>query len=94
MTGTLASLAEEYQATLDALGLPQESADELLHRDLTDEQRHYVSDFYNRWTAIEDEIAQLGADIRALDTGMDLKLCLELDAEIQALEGYPREDTA
>lgn len=87
---TLTSLTAEYQAKLTAFGLPQLSADELLHEDLTAEQRAYVSDFYNRWQAIEDQISQLTADIRALDTGMDLPLCLDLDAHIQALEGMER----
>ncbi len=49
------SLIEEYQAELAKRGLPQMSADELLHEELSDEDRSYVSGFFNRWSALEEE---------------------------------------
>jgi len=46
---TLDSASTAYQAYLDAEGLPQMSADELLHEDLTEAQRHTVSQFVRWW---------------------------------------------
>jgi hypothetical protein len=49
---------DEYQAYLTAQGLPQMSADELLHEELTAEQRHRISDFYARWESILESMGQ------------------------------------
>jgi len=45
-------LYEEFQAWCDIQGLPQMSAEELLHEDITSEQRKYLSDFIHRWEAV------------------------------------------
>ena len=55
---TFETLTAEYQAYLDKNGLPQLSADELLYEDLTSEQRKYVSEFYDRWSDVEDRERQ------------------------------------
>jgi hypothetical protein len=49
---TMETLCDEYNAWLTAQGLPEMSADELLHEDITKEQRRYVSAFYDRWEAM------------------------------------------
>lgn len=51
---TIDQLTTEYQDWCARNGLPQISADELLHETLTDEQRRYVSEFLIRW----DEAAE------------------------------------
>ena len=50
---TFAALTAEFQAYLMQQGLPQYSADELLHEELTDEQRRYVSQFILTWDALD-----------------------------------------
>lgn len=91
---TLATLTEEYQAELTKRGLPQESADELLHHDLSEADRRYVSDFYERWNAVENKIADLRRDARKLDTGMDPALVRELHAKADELEAIPVKEDA
>lgn len=54
----LDALTREYQAELDKRGLPQMSADELLHEDLGPDDRRYVSDFYDRWNLVENAMAE------------------------------------
>lgn len=52
------ALCKEYQDWVDAQGLPQFSADELICEDLTAEQRKYVSEFIERWETMLKENGQ------------------------------------
>jgi hypothetical protein len=49
---TEATLCAEFQAWTDAHGLPAMSAEELLHEDITSEQRKYLTAFINRWEMV------------------------------------------
>jgi hypothetical protein len=49
---TEASLCAEYEAWCAANGLPATSADELVHEDISPEQRRYLRDFLLRWEAV------------------------------------------
>lgn len=50
---SIGALTEEYAAFLKEEGLPELSADELLHEDLKPNQRRYVSAFLVRWSDAE-----------------------------------------
>lgn len=50
LDGGQEKLCSEYRSWCSAQGLPQMSADELLHEDLTDAQRSYVSGFIQKWS--------------------------------------------
>lgn len=45
----LAPLSAELEAYCQHEGLPLRCAEELLHEELTDRQRHWISDFVTRW---------------------------------------------
>lgn len=47
-----ADLCDEYQKWCEAQGLPLYSADELLHEDITPDQRKWLSDFCLRWEVV------------------------------------------
>jgi hypothetical protein len=47
------ALCEEFQSWCSDQGLPQMSADELIHEDINPDQRRYLSDFIVRWEAAE-----------------------------------------
>lgn len=49
--GTEGQLYEEFKSYCEAEKLPWVSADELLHEDLTEDQRKWVSAFVLRWDA-------------------------------------------
>jgi hypothetical protein len=49
---TEAQLCAEFQQWCDNQKLPQMSADELLHEDITSEQRKYLTAFIDRWEAM------------------------------------------
>lgn len=46
------SLVAEYAAWVEGEGLPNMSADELIHEDLTIAQRIWLSDFIQRWDVV------------------------------------------
>ncbi len=47
------TLATEYRAWCEQQGLPHQDAMELLHEDITADQRLYLSRFIDRWAAAE-----------------------------------------
>ncbi len=53
----LTALSCELQAFCSLSGLPMMSADELIHEDVTAEQRHWLSEFILRWEATEAALA-------------------------------------
>lgn len=48
-------LVDIYARYCKKEGLPHYSCDELLHEDITDMQRTWLTRFYLIWTALEDE---------------------------------------
>lgn len=52
------ALEREYCAYLAEQGLPDGSADELIHGDLSEPQRRYISDFIRRWESAEADEAR------------------------------------
>lgn len=45
----LSQLTEEFQGYCEREKLPQYSADELIHEEISERQRSYISDFIMRW---------------------------------------------
>lgn len=56
---SLAALSAIYGAYLKAEGLPEADALELLHEDLSDDQRAWVSAFLIKWEAVEEAARNL-----------------------------------
>jgi len=48
------ALSDELNAYCTSQGLEQRCAMELLHEDITEDQRRWLSDFVHRWEAVED----------------------------------------
>lgn len=53
------ALEREFSAYVAQERLPEGSADELIHGDLSEPQRRFISDFIRRWEAAEAEEARL-----------------------------------
>ena len=51
---TLYELGNEWGDFLEREGLPARCAEELLHEDITPEQRRWISQFIIRWDAVAE----------------------------------------
>jgi hypothetical protein len=74
----LEMISARYQRELTRRGLPQHSADELLHEDLSADNRAYVSQFLREFEAAESA-GELGFD-EELAGGGDIVLTRYLDS--------------
>lgn len=68
-TDTVESLTDELRAFCDKEGLPQDSADDLLTNPaITEPQRQWLTNFCERWDAMNQPAADWGVDNDDLDT--------------------------